>query len=328
MDNRRLVYSTLRQYEISNDQKSMGIFIFTILALIISVLASAYGFQQRPYLSVILIIPSAILLCRMFVLQHDCGHQSFFTYHTINTLAGAILGFLTMIPSALWNQIHNTHHGLVGNLSKRKENPELWTLTVDEYKQSSRINKLAYRIMRSIPMRLFVTPLMWILAPRIPFPHLGTRIISSIILHDIVYAFILYYIISAGHFEAFVVVYMIPLYLFNFLASIFFYLQHQYEDTSWTEKEDWDLFNASIHGSSHLIVGKFLAWVSGNVGCHHVHHLNTRIPSYQLENATQDVNRILDVEPIYLKELFRHLNCTLWDEKRGKLVSIKSISRY
>jgi omega-6 fatty acid desaturase (delta-12 desaturase) len=242
-------------------------------------------------------------------------------------MAGTIFGFFTMIPSLLWNHIHDVHHGLVGNLSRRRTNPELWTLTVNEYKNASIGKKIGYRIMRSYFMRLIVTPAIWILAPRIPLPHLGLKILTSVIIHDLIYVIILYFIIKNDLFFAFTMIYLVPLYMFNFLASVFFYLQHQYEDTFWETEEEWDLYNASIHGSSHLVVGKVMGWVSGHVGCHHVHHLNTKIPSYNLYTATEDVNQHLDIKPIYMKEIFYHLSCVLWDEEAKKLISIRALKK-
>tara|TARA_B110000285_G_scaffold95185_1_gene108596 strand:- start:776 stop:1771 length:996 start_codon:yes stop_codon:yes gene_type:complete len=327
MDTRNTVITTLRKFEVSNDQKSFGIYLFTFLAFIVSVSASIFIYTLNPWLSLIFCAPSGFLLCRFFVIQHDCGHYSFFTKRGYNELAGTIMGFFTMIPSSLWNHIHNVHHGMVGNLAKRNINPELWTMTVLEYKSSSIAKRFVYRIMRSIIMRLFVTPLIWILAPRIPLPHLGIKIFMSIVIHDIIYTVILYFILTNDLFLAFTLTYLIPLYFFNFIASIFFYLQHQYEDTIWEKEENWDIFTASIEGSSHLIVGKFMGWVSGNVGCHHIHHLNTKIPSYLLHTATEDANQHLAIEPIYLKELFHHLSCALWDEDTKKLIPIRNLSK-
>lgn len=327
MDNRNKVITTLRKFEVSDDHKSFGIYIFTLLALFASVTAGAIAYSSSPWLSLLFCAPSGFLLCRFFVIEHDCGHYSFFTNRRYNQVAGSILGFFTMIPSNLWNHIHDVHHGKVGNLNERKRNPELWTMTVEEYKKSSTVKRAVYRIFRSMVMRLFITPVIWILAPRIPLPHLGIKIFTSIVIHDILYAVLLYFIYTYELFLAFTLVYLIPLYFFNFLASVFFYLQHQYEDTSWEEGNDWDLYHASIHGSSHLVVGKFMGWVSGNVGCHHIHHLNTKIPSYLLHKATEHANRHLEIEPIYLKELFHHLRCSLWDEKTKKLIPIRSLKK-
>ena len=324
METRNVVISTLREYEVRDDLRSWRMFSFTVLCHLFLVFASAYCYTIHPWLSTLFWVPIAFFLCRFFVIEHDCGHFSFFTKRSHNSFAGTILGFFTMIPSTLWNHIHNVHHGLVGNLSERRTNPELWTMTVKEYQRSSVFKKLAYRFMRSYFMRLLVTPALWILAPRIPMPHLGWKILTSVIVHNIIYGFILYFIIVNSYFLAFAMVYLVPLYMFNFLASVLFYVQHQYEDTSWEDKEEWDLYKASIEGSSYLKTGKLMGWVSGNVGCHHVHHLNTKIPSYNLPNATDDVNRHLDIVPIYLKELFHHLDCVLWDEESRKLISFKA----
>ncbi len=178
MDTRNTVISTLRKFEVSDDQKSFGIYVFTIVALIASVGTSVLAYTINPWLTSIFWVPSGVLLCRFFVLQHDCGHYSFFTKRSYNQSAGLVLGFFTMIPSNLWNHIHDVHHGLVGNLDMRKVNPGLWTLTVKEYKNSSIGKRIAYKIMRSVVMRLFVTPIIWILAPRIPLPHLGIKIVT------------------------------------------------------------------------------------------------------------------------------------------------------
>lgn len=327
MDSRTTVITTLRRYEVSNDQKSLGIVVFTMLALLTSLTTSVFLYSIHPLFSLFLCLPSGFLLCRFFVIQHDCGHFSFFTKRIYNQIAGAILGFFTLIPSVLWNHIHDVHHGMVGNLNERKRNPELWTLTVEEYKSSSFVKRFLYRIFRSVIMRLFVTPIMWIIAPRIPMIHLGRKIFLSIIVHNILYAIIIYFVLINNHLLALLLIYLIPLYIFNFLASVFFYLQHQFEDTTWENDEEWNLYDASIHGSSHLVVGKFMGWVSGNVGCHHIHHLNTKIPSYLLFNATEEANKHLEIEPIYMNELFHHLRCILWDESSRKLIPVRNISK-
>ena len=131
MDNRNKVITTLRKFEVSDDHKSFGIYIFTLLALFASVTAGAIAYSSSPWLSLLFCAPSGFLLCRFFVIEHDCGHYSFFTNRRYNQVAGSILGFFTMIPSNLWNHIHDVHHGKVGNLNERKRNPELWTMTVE-----------------------------------------------------------------------------------------------------------------------------------------------------------------------------------------------------
>lgn len=314
----------LKQFENADDHYSSRVLFTTLTLHLILTVLSCWSYSYHPLLSIIFWIPIGIILCRIFVLEHDAGHRSLFSKRTSNKFSGLILGFFTMIPSALWNHIHNVHHGVVGNLEERKRNPELWTMTCAEYRSASWQKKLGYRIMRSIVMRLMVTPALWILVPRIPLVHLGWKIFLSILIHNVIYGIILFFLIRNELFGAFVMIYLVPLYLFNLLASIFFYLQHQFEDTKWNRDDKWNLFDASIHGSSYLISNRLFTWISGNVGCHHVHHLNTRIPHYHLQKATAEIDPIVSMKPIYLKDLFYHLRCILYDEHTETLISMKS----
>ena len=325
MENRNLIFTILRGHEVTQDRKSLEIYLLTLFSFLAIISLNVMLYAVIQWFALLLAIPSGILLCRFFVMEHDCGHMSFFTQKNHNKRAGLILGFFTMVPSRMWNHIHDLHHGIVGNLDQRKNNPELWTMTVDEFLNASPLKRFTYRIFRSVVMRLFITPLLWMIIPRIPVPSLGAKILASVLTHNVIYALIFYWIIVNGHFLGFTIIYLLPVYLFNVMASIMFYLQHQFETTSWENDENWDLYTASIHGSSYVKTGRFMGWLTGNVGCHHIHHLNTRIPSYELPIATEKVSPYIEVDVIYLKELFHHLNCVLWDEKAKKLISFSEL---
>jgi len=327
MENNNLIFSVLREHEVTKDRKSLAIYLFTLLSFLTIIALNSFLYQFSHWLTLVLAIPSGILLCRFFVIEHDCGHNSFFTDRRHNKIAGLILGFFTMVPSRVWNHIHDAHHGKVGNLDQRKANPELWTMTVDEFMVASPLKRIAYRIFRSVTMRLIITPFLWMIIPRIPIPHLGLKIMASVMAHNIIYAVILYSILVSGNFIPFAIIYLLPVYLFNVMASIMFYLQHQFETTSWENDNNWDIYTASIHGSSYVKTGRFMGWLTGNVGCHHIHHLNTKIPCYELPIATEKVSPYVDVNVIYLKELFHHLNCVLWDEETKRLIPFSELKK-
>lgn len=321
------VISLLRGYANADNRKSAKLFFGTLSMHLVLTTASCYAYSISPWLSIVFWIPMGIILCRFFVLEHDAGHQSLFKKRMHNRLSGAVLGFFTMIPSDLWNHIHDVHHGVVGNLEQRKRNPELWTMTCNEFKKANWRKKMLYRFARSIFMRLILTPALWIIVPRIPLIHLGRKIFVSILIHNLLYGILFYWLHKNEILFSFVVVYLVPLYLFNFLASVFFYLQHQYEQTKWKNDQIWNLYDSSIHGSSYLISNRLFTWISGNVGCHHVHHLNTKIPHYNLQQATKTINSMVEIEPIYLKDLFHHLKCVLYDEKTETLISFKTYKK-
>ena len=200
MENKELINGILHEHEVTKDGKSLTIYVFTLLSFIAIISMNSLLYPLLHWYTIALAIPSGILLCRFFVIEHDCGHNSFFTKRKYNKMAGLILGFFTMVPSSIWNHIHNLHHGNVGNLNRRGSNPELWTMTVDEFMDASPLKRIAYRIFRSVTMRLIITPFLWMIIPRIPLPFLGFKIVSSVLLHNVIYAVILYFIIMNGNF--------------------------------------------------------------------------------------------------------------------------------
>lgn len=327
MNNRNIIIKKLRGFEVINDSKSIKIFAFTLLMLLVLLTSSSIVYEYNKWFSSLFWIPSGVILCRFFALQHDCGHFSFFSNKKYNKIGGVILGFFTSVPSLAWNSLHDSHHGFVGNLDKRKNNPDVWILTVKEYENSSLLKKIIYRFLRTYFIRLFIVPILWVIASRIPFYHMGIKVFVQILIHNFLYAIIIYFTIVNGVMLEFLFVYLIPLYLFLFLAAIMFYLQHQYEDTYWENDENWDLYEASMHGSSYIKFKPVLRWITGNVGCHPVHHLNTKIPSFELQHATDAVEGDFTSTRIELKQYFKCLRCVLWDESAKKLISFSDLKK-
>ncbi len=235
------------------------------------------------------------------------------------------MGWFTMIPNALWTHIHDLHHGTTGNLDKRHINPGLWQMTVKEYRAANSFKKVLYRFFRSYFMRLVITPVLWMVVGKIPYRGMGRKILTSIWIHNLVYGLILYYIIVNDAFLALIVIYLIPVFVFTFAASVMFFVQHQYDGTYWEDEENWNLYNASIHGSSHVQLGPFLDWVTGSVGCHHVHHLNSRIPYYELTKATTAIQEYNETTTIRLAKVLGQLRMVLWDEETKKMVRFKDV---
>ena len=100
-----------------------------------------------------------------------------------------------------------------------------------------------------------------------------------------------------------------------------FYVQHQFEDTTWDDEEDWDVHDAAFHGSSHYDLPCILRWITANIGVHHVHHLASRIPFYRLGEVVRDHDILAQSHRLTLWESFRCARLHLWDEKSRKLLS-------
>jgi omega-6 fatty acid desaturase (delta-12 desaturase) len=106
-----------------------------------------------------------------------------------------------------------------------------------------------------------------------------------------------------------------------------FYVQHQFEDTSWERDDDWTFQQAALHGSSHYVLPPVLRWFSANIGAHHVHHLSSRIPYYRLPNVLRDHPQLAAIGRLTLLESLQCVRMVLWDEKRRRLVSFARLRR-
>ena len=231
-----------------------------------------------------------------------------------------------MIPNALWRQIHNLHHATIGNLDKRNINPELWTMTKKEYRESPAGMKLLYRIMRSRFNRLIITPFALFIVARLPLPRLNWKGKIAALVYDVLYACIIYFSLRFEFWQELLIIYLIPLFVFNIIATIIFYLQHQFEDTLWMKDDQWDMYQASIEGSSYLKLNPFFQWMTGNVGFHHIHHLNPNIPFYLLPKAHKTVEDHINYKEVRFYEILRHLKGKVWDEESKRLIHYSGVN--
>jgi len=291
-----------------------------------SVILGIILFTDHPVISFSLFPFSIAAFCRSFIILHDAGHLALFRNRFLNSLSGNLVGFLIMIPNALWRQIHNLHHATIGNLDKRNINPELWTMTKKEYRESPAGMKLLYRIMRSRFNRLIITPFALFIVARLPLPRLNWKGKIAALVYDVLYACIIYFSLRFEFWQELLIIYLIPLFVFNIIATIIFYLQHQFEDTLWMKDDQWDMYQASIEGSSYLKLNPFFQWMTGNVGFHNIHHLNPNIPFYLLPKAHKTVEDHINYKEVRFYEILRHLKGKVWDEESKRLIHYSGVN--
>ncbi len=279
-------------------------------------------------LTILLAIPASGLLMRMFIIQHDCGHGSFFASQRANDMVGAVIGVLSLTPYTYWKKTHAIHHSTSGNLDRRGYG-DIETLTVSEYKALSKWGRWKYRMYRSVPVLFFIGPAFhFVLYHRWPgiVPKEWKAERRSILLNDLALAALLYYAYCTVGMKPFFLV-QLSVGVFTAIAGVWlFYVQHQFEDTYWSKDEKWDLVEASLKGSSYFHLPKFFQWISGNIGFHHIHHLNSRIPNYKLERCMTENPVFQNVPRMTFWSAFKCVSLTLWDEDRKKLVGFHAVS--
>src|ERR1051326_6681500 len=265
------------------------------------------------------------VLVRLFIIQHDCGHGSFFKSRKANDILGFITGVLTFVPYYHWRWEHSLHHATSGDLDRRGMG-DIWTLTVQEYLESSRWQRFAYRLARN-PIVLFViAPLfMFVIRQRFPKAQASPRERHSVYWTNLA-IFGLGAVLSwVFGLEAYVLIQLMVVSVAGSAGVWLFYVQHQFEGVYWERGEDWDYATAALRGSSFYKLPKILQWFSGSIGFHHIHHLSPRIPNYRLEKCHRSEPLFQTVKPITLFASLKSLTFRLWDEQRHKLVGFDAL---
>jgi omega-6 fatty acid desaturase (delta-12 desaturase) len=271
-----------------------------------------------------LLVPLAMLagafMVRAFIIFHDCGHGSFFKSQRANHIWGAITGVLTFTPYYHWRWEHSIHHSSSGDLDRRGTG-DVWTMTVQEYLESSRWRRFSYRLVRN-PFILFViAPLfLFVVWQRIPNRKANLRERLSVYWTNLALLLIAGGLVWAFGWKAYLLIQLIVLMVAGSSGVWLFYVQHQFEGVYWERGENWDYAAAALKGSSFYKLPKLLQWFSGNIGFHHIHHLSSRIPNYHLQKCHEAEPLFQTVKPITLFASFKSFTFRLWDEQRRKLV--------
>jgi omega-6 fatty acid desaturase (delta-12 desaturase) len=290
-------------------------------ALMLAALDTGY------WIGLALAVPAAGFLVRLFMIQHDCGHGSFFRHRLANDWVGRVIGVLTLTPYDFWRRTHALHHARSGNLDQRGIG-DVDTLTVREFLALPRWRRLYYRLYRHPIVMFGIGPAyLFILQHRVPLglmraswqPWLSTMATNVAIA---VLVATMMWLVGAGPF----LIVQLPITLLAGSIGVWlFYVQHQFEDTFWAHDEGWTFHEAALHGSSHYELPRILRWFTANIGVHHVHHLCSRIPYYRLPQVLRDHPQLAAIGRLTLSESLRCVRMVLWDERRQQLIAFREM---
>jgi len=294
----------------------------------ISVLAWI-ALQHRVWWGLVLVAPASAFLVRLFMIQHDCSHGAFFRWKPLNDWVGRVIGVVTLTPFDYWRFSHAVHHAGSGALDRRTLGA-VETLTVEEYRALPRIKQLGYWLYRH-PLVLFgLGPAyMFLLQHRVPIGMMrqGWRPWLSVQATNLGIAALVIGMMMIFGVLPFLLVYL-PMMVMAASAGVWlFFVQHQFEETYWARGEDWNFHEAALRGSSHYDLPPVLRWFTANIGIHHVHHLNSRIPYYRLPQVLRDEPALSAVGRLTLVASIRCAGLTLWDESSRRLISFREMRR-
>lgn len=279
------------------------------------------------WLTLLLAVPAAGFLVRMFLIQHDCGHGAFFRHRSINDWVGRAIGVLTLTPYDYWRRTHAIHHATSGNLDRRGIG-DIDTLTVDEYLARPWYGRLAYRLYRHPLVMFGLGPAyLFMLQFRVPvgFMRKGWRAWVSPMLTNAAIAAVIAGMMALVGVRPFLLVHLPVMLLAASIGVWLFYVQHQFEDVTWSRDGRWTLHEAAFAGSSHYDLPPGLRWLTANIGVHHIHHASSAVPCYRLGAVLRDYPEFRGVSRVTLGESLRCVRLNLWDEAEGRLVPFSAL---
>ena len=281
------------------------------------------------WLTLLLAVPTTGFLMRLFMIQHDCGHGSFFHSRKARDLVGFAIGVLLVTPYDYWRKTHAYHHAHSGDLDFRGFG-DIDTFTVREYLSWTPFQRFKYRLYRH-PLTLFtIGPAFHFLVKhRYPWdiPRDWTRAWRSVWLTNLALVAIVAAAWATIGLQRFLLVQAPVTLMACSLGVWLFYVQHQFEHTYWDRHDEWDYYEASLRGSSYLKLPGPLQWITANIGVHHVHHMSARIPNYKLQQVHDENPEFHEVTTLTAGDSWRLLWLTLWDEDRRQLVRFKDVVR-
>jgi acyl-lipid omega-6 desaturase (Delta-12 desaturase) len=274
-----------------------------------------------------LAVPTAGFLVRTYILFHDCAHGSLLRGRRANVFLGSVLGLIVFTPFARWRHEHVVHHATAGDLDRRGVG-DVPTLTVAEYNERSWRARLGYRLFRNPVVMFGLGPIYaMLIMPRWAARSAGSRIQRSVWRTNLALVLVVGGLCWLLGWRDFLLVQAPLLVLAGGTGIWLFYVQHQFEETYWQRPQDWSFTDAALRGSSYLRLPKVLQFFTGNIGLHHIHHLNPKIPNYNLQRA-QDENAIFQSVPrLSLGGGLRAVRLKLWDEDAARLVTWAELKR-
>ena len=320
--------AVLRPYAVP-DWRSAWQLASNVVIVTVSWWLATLAFRRHPVLALVPAVLLSVGLLRCFILFHDCGHGSFSPSRRLNDIVGSLLGVLLFTPFRYWSYAHAVHHATSSDLDRRGVG-DVWTMTIDEYAKAPANRRFLYRAYHS-PWVLFT------LGPLIKFgfierlvtrptttPPQVRRSVPFTNVGIVVYSATMCFIVGV---PCFFLVQAASLVLAGAVAIRLFYVQHRFERTYWSRRSNWSFLDAGVRGSSYIRFGPVLRYVTGNIGFHHLHHLEARIPNYNLARCAREHPELRPACVLTLRDVFASRDLKLWDEEAGRYVGFKLIGR-
>ncbi len=267
-----------------------------------------------------------LVIVRMFIIYHDYMHQSILQHSGFANFIMTAFGLYILAPKSIWKRSHNYHHD---------HNSKLFSASIGSYPiatkskflKMSTSERRTYLAIRHPLTIMFGYITMFILgmctSSFVSSPRRHWDSLVALVLHFIATVLVIVFL----GWQAWFLAIFFPFLLATAIGSYLFYAQHNFPGVIFQENADWAYEKAALESSSYMVMNPFMSWVTGNIGYHHIHHLNSRIPFYRLPEAMANLPELQGASRTSLK--FRDIrNCLrlkIWDPERNQMIPLRDL---
>ncbi len=280
----------------------------------------------HPVVRAVCSVLTGLLMLRLFVIYHDQQHHAILPR---SRLAGAfmrVFGILALAPSTVWRSSHNHHH----NHNSRLRGSQIGSypiMTREQFIKTPADKRRVYLFIRHPLTILFGYVFMFIygmcLNPFFNYPRRHIDCLIAFVVHVLISATLLWF----GGWMALLFAQFIPHFIASAIGSYLFYAQHNFPGVSFDDNAGWTYEKAALESSSFMRMGPVMGWFTANIGYHHVHHLNSRIPFYRLPEVMREIPELRAIKTTSLNpvEIFRCLRLKVWDVQAQRMVGVRNL---
>ncbi len=314
----------IREFAVEDRLKSWFFTGSTLLLMMVLFAGTFYG--PTVYVRVACCIFTPFVFVRMFVIYHDYLHRAILIRSQLAKVLFWVFGLITLAPFSIWRRSHDHHHKHNSKLVLGDVGP-FQVMTCSQYLAADKTTRFRYLAVRhplTILMAYFTIFLYGMcLQPFMKSPTRHFDCLIALLLH-ILLAFLL---ISAGGWPAFMLTLFIPLSISFAFGAYLFYAQHNFPEVLFLSKIEWSYENAALESSSYLEMGSFMQWVTGNIGYHHIHHLNCTIPFYRLPEVMARIPELQKAKKtsLHWRDVLACLRLKVWDPVKNKMIELKEL---
>lgn len=309
------------------DRHKSWLYLLSTLGLLLGAIAVS-SFSFHPMIRLGLSVFIALLLVRLFAMYHDYLHHAILHKSKLAKVIFTCFGYYTLNPSSIWKRSHDYHH---------KHNSKLFSssigsfpiYTTQQFHQLSAFEQAQYLFIRH-PLTIlggyifaFLYGMCILSLIRNPKKHWDSAVAL------LVHASIGVLFVLMGGWATFWFSFMIPALISSAIGAYLFYAQHNFPGVTFKNKENWSYHDAALHSTSYMKMNPVMRWFTGNIGYHHIHHLNARIPFYRLPGVHQSFSEFDVVQTTSLNpgDIYRCFQVKVWDPNLNQMLNLRDLRK-